>query len=120
MKPAAVRLLGVITLLFDAGNVMLLVSRGTPSTTSALTRYVVFVVTTTLVALGLFLLCKWAAVLFAVATGASAVWLIVGTVGGVPFPWSLINFGFVVLLLALAAVVIWSWPSLSWRGKWLR
>jgi len=118
MKPAVIRSLGVITLLFEAGNVFVLATRGTSSTTSALVRYCLFLAATTLIALGLFLLCKWAAIMFAVATGTSAGWLIIGTVGAVPLPWSVINFGFALVLLALGTIAIRSWPLLSWRGKW--
>src|SRR5687768_11049221 len=98
MKTGSIRLLGVITLLFEAGLLMVMVSPRmrmlVPLTTAALIRISLFFISVTLVAVGLFLLRKWAAMLFAFATAALATWLIVGTVGSVPFPWSLINFAF--------------------------
>ena len=122
MNTASIRLLGIITLLFEAGMFLTLVSAHMrmlgPLTTSAAVRISVFFGIATLVAIGLFLLRKWAAILFAVAAGMLATWLIVGTVGSVPFPWSLINFVFAFLLMLPTVVIIRSWSSLSWRGKW--
>jgi hypothetical protein len=121
MKTGSIRLLGVITLLFEAGMFMALISPKMrmlgPLTAAAIVRISLFFLSATLVAVGLFFLRKWAAILFALTTGALATWLIVGTVGSVPFPWSLINFAFAFTLIVLTVVSIRSWSVLSWRGK---
>src|SRR5262249_24065165 len=123
MNTASIRLLGIITLLFEAGMSLVLASAHMRMlgllTTSAALRLSVFFLIATVVAIGLFLLRKRAAILFAVASGMLATWLIVGTVGSVPFPWSLINFALAFLLILPTVVIIRSWSSLSWRGKWL-
>lgn len=120
---AFIRFLGVVTLLFEAGMLLTLVSPRMrmegPLTKPAMVRISVFFLTATVVAIGLFLLRKWAAVLFAVAAGAIATWLIVGTVISVPLAYWVINFLFAFLLILPTVVIIRAWSLLSWRGKWL-
>ena len=120
---ASIRFLGVITLLFEAGMLLALISPRMrmegPLTTGASVRLSVFFLVATLVAIGLFLLRKWAAVLFAVAAGAIATWLFIGTVMSVPVAYWIINFLFAFLLVLPTVVIIRAWSLLSWRGKWL-
>ena len=120
---AAIRFLGVITLLFEAGMLLALVSprmrMDGPLTAAAIVRVALFFLTATVVAIGLFLLRKWAAIFFAAAAGATATWLIVGTVVSVPVAYWIINFLFAFLLILPIGLIVRSWSSLSWRGKWL-
>ena len=115
--------MGVITLLFEAGMLLALASprmrMDGPLTMPAIVRLSVFFLTATVVAIGLFLLRKWAAILFAAAAGAMATWLLVGTVVSVPLLYWIINFVFAFLLILPTVVIIRAWSSLSWRGKWL-
>lgn len=61
---------------------------------------------------GLFFLRRWAALLFSAALLAIAVWLIVGSVQYVPWPWMLVYSSFEALLVAPALVTWRYWSEL--------
>jgi hypothetical protein len=55
---------------------------------------------------------RWGAVLLAAALIAVALWLGIGSVGSVPFPWILINLFFSVVLFLPAVATYLSWSEL--------
>ena len=97
MKGIVFRLFGVGVVLFHA--LMLLriandvrigrVSLDAP----VITRVSVVTACVLAVGIGLLLLRKWAAVLFSVASASAGLWLIIGSILYVPFPWLFINLG---------------------------
>ena len=64
--------------------------------------------------LGLYFGRKWAALLFALITGAAGVWLCVGSVLGVPMPYMLFNISMGCGLLAPALMLGRYWSILKW------
>ena len=55
---------------------------------------------------------RWGTVLLAASFFAIAVWLGIGSIGNVPFPWILINLFFVVLLCLPAVATYFAWSEL--------
>jgi hypothetical protein len=89
-----------------------------PLTASAIVRLSIFFFLTTIVGIGLLFLRKWAALLLLAALMAFAIWLIVGSILYVPFPWNLINFIFAFVALLPTYVIFRSWSLMSWGGRW--
>src|SRR5262245_35846171 len=67
---------------------------------------------------GLLLQRKWAAILFCIATSAWGIFLIIGSIIEVPFPYLLINVLSGLMFLLPIWITIHSWHCLSWRGGW--
>jgi len=122
MRAASIKLLGFLTFMFELGMFLTLNSWHArqlgPLTASAIIRLSIFFFSTTLIGIGLLFLRKWAALFLSVALMVFAIWLIVGTIQDVPFPWTLINFAFAFLALLPTLVIFRSWSLLSWGGRW--
>jgi hypothetical protein len=64
------------------------------------------------IGIGTLLLRRWAALLLALGCSGVAVWLVLGSIVSVPFPWCLINFAAAGVLFAPAAFTFKSWRQL--------
>jgi len=64
------------------------------------------------ISVGLWFCQKWAAVLVTIICGAVGAWLTIGTFQSVPWPWSLVNLWFGLMLWLPAAVTRRYWQSL--------
>jgi hypothetical protein len=79
-----------------------------------------FAMTATAIGFGLLYLRKWAAVAYAVASLLLGAYLMASPFRGVPSPWALNNLAIGAALIFSAAVVLRSWPLLTWRRGRLR
>jgi hypothetical protein len=79
---------------------------------STFVRFLIFFSIISATGVGLFYARRWAAVLFSIATSTWGVWMIIGTIAGVPFPLSLINFSMAAFALIPVIVTISSWRHL--------
>ena len=117
------KVFGVLTLIFEALELLILLSSRAkqlgPLDSGALIRISVFFFSSTVIAVGLFFLRKCAALFFSLALCAVAVWLILGSIIQVPFPWNLINIFWGIILVLPVVVTIHGWSRLSWGGRWL-
>jgi hypothetical protein len=68
------------------------------------------------VGVGLLYRRKWAAICFYTALLAIALWLILGSLLSVPFPWNLFNITLGFALTFPIVTIVRAWPMLSWRG----
>lgn len=60
----------------------------------------------TVVGIGLVLLRRSAGLILCLASVAFAMWLVIGSVAHVPFPWLLVNFFMSILVLIPAAILV--------------
>jgi hypothetical protein len=67
------------------------------------------------VCIGLLRLRKWAAILFSAATASAGLWLIIGSILYVPFPWMLPNLGMGICLLLPTTATYLLWQDLVWK-----
>lgn len=114
------RFFGFLTFVFEVSFIYMLTRPRVweDLDSEALVRTTVFLVISAAVGTGLMLSRKWAAILLSLATTAYSIWLAVGSILGVPFPYILINFSFSVMLLIPLFATISYWHSLQWSGKY--
>jgi hypothetical protein len=117
---ALFRLFGILTLL-NAALLALLVYANRYARQNGghdLSGLTMFIYPSVLIGIGLLFLRKWAAILLSLPLLATSVWLIVGSILAVPFPYMIINFLFALMLLIPAAATVNYWTELKWKGKW--
>ena len=112
---------GVLTLLAGAGVLSTTLTppecHPDPLPPHANLRLAAFVAAAAAVGFGLLYLRKWAAATFAVVSSSAGAWLMASSLGGVPYPWTLINLAIGATLIFPAAVVIRHWHLLSWGRR---
>jgi hypothetical protein len=57
---------------------------------------------------------RWAALMFALPTYAAGLFLVIGGLAKVPFPWMLLDVMFGIVLCAAPTVVLRDWRQLKW------
>jgi hypothetical protein len=121
MSAAAIRAFGVITFVFEAALLFVLIgqrSRLGPFPMQFTISIAVFFFTAALIGVGLLFLRKWAAIVFSLALVALPIWNAIDTFGKAPFAWHLIVLASAIVLVMPVIIIIRSWPLLSWGGKW--
>lgn len=121
MSAGAIRAFGILTFVFE-GLVALAVVRICELDNSVANRAVIgvaaFFFAITVIGIGLLLLRKWAALVFALSLAGLPIWLTLTLIGEGEFVWYAMIFVLAVVLLAPIVIVIRSWPLLWWRGKY--
>ena len=113
MKGIIFRLFGVGAILFQALTLLITSNQIMTGRLSLNARVIAgeFVATSCvlLVGSGLLLLRKWAAILFSIASACAGLWLIIGSILDVSFPWMLVNFwvGLCFFVPAAASYLFW-------------
>ncbi len=114
------RIFGFLTFVFEVGFIYMLTRPRVweDLDLEALVRSAIFLVISTAVATGLMFFRKWAAILLSLATATYSIWLIIGSILAVPFPYIFINIFVGVMLLIPLFATISHWRSLQWSGKY--
>lgn len=90
------KVFGILTFIFELVMVFVLIvgNEREPITfdIEVITKISIFFFLTTAVGIGLMYRRKWAAIGFSLANLSVALWLIIGSLFGVPIPWMFINF----------------------------
>ena len=126
MQTFLFRLFGIATLLFGAGIICAFVltlprlEADGLVTPKIILRIITMLLLIFGVGIGLFYLRRWAAVILSVGTFVLAGSLIIGTIQGVPFPYSLINYAFGITLFFPIACTIGFWSTLKPGGRFYR
>lgn len=71
----------------------------------------------TVIGIGLLYRRKWAAIGFSLATLSVALWLIIGSLLYVPFPWMFYNFLVGIIFLVPLLVTVSFWSQLSGKDR---
>ncbi|MCA1622255.1 MAG: hypothetical protein LC768_00755 [Acidobacteria bacterium] len=115
------KVFGILTFIFQLLMVFTLIigNRREPIAfdIQVITRISIFFFLTTTTGIGLMYRRKWAAISFSLATLSFAVWLIIGSIWDVPFPWNLNNFFVGAIFLLPVFITVNLWSQLSWNGK---
>jgi hypothetical protein len=122
MSAAAIRAFGIITFIVDAFIVLAFNRRrflDGPLPLRAFIAMAVYIFAVTLVGLGLLLLRKWAAIIFALAVVVFPTWMTIELIGEAPLGFYLMMLAAGIVLILPIIVILRSWRLLSWRGKWL-
>ena|SRR5688500_3109717 len=122
MSAAAIRVFGIFTLLFDAlllvtYNRRMVLEGHLPSKVLIAMAVNIFLVA--MVGVGLLLLRKWAAAVFALALVVFPTWMTLESIGQAPGGFYFMMLAAVIVFTMAIIVIFRSWPLLSWRGKWL-
>jgi hypothetical protein len=122
MSAAAIRAFGIITLACDAFlllafNRQRLLDGALPLRTIIGMSLYLFCVTVT--GVGLLLLRKWAATVFALALVAFPTWMTIASIGEAPWGFYFAIVAADIVLILPIIIIVRSWRLLSWRGKWL-
>ena len=120
MSATAIRAFGVITFVFEAGLLFVLIgqrSRLGPFPLQFIISISVFFFAATLIGVGLLFLRKWAAIVFSLALVALPIWNTVDTLGKAPFAWNLMVLVCATVLVMPVIIIIRSWPLLSWAAN---
>lgn len=121
MSKAAIRAFGVLTLVFEAFILLVLIgqrNRLGPFPRRFIISICIFFLATTLIGVGLIFLRKWAALYFSLALVVMPIWLNLASLGEVPLAWNVMVFVFGLVPILPIIIVVRSWSLLSWRGKW--
>ncbi len=122
MSAAAIRAFGIITFVFDA-LILLAFNRRRflegPLPLRAIMAMAVYVFVVALVGVGLLLLRKWAAIVFALALVVFPTWMTIYSIGEAPLSFYVMMLTAGVVLVLPMIVIVRSWRLLSWRGRWL-
>jgi|SRR5882724_9621828 len=81
-------------------------------------RLEVFVLVTTVIALGLILMRRWAAILFSTAFASLGLYLILGSLLYAPPILTITILPFGLLFMVPAVATKQGWNRLKWTGKW--
>ena len=122
MSAAAIRVFGILTLAFDALVLLDFNRRRFFEGPFPLRTFIgvgICVLAIAVVGIGLLLLRKWAAVVFALTLVASTVWATIGSFGEAPWGLYPLIAAFAIVIILSVIVIARSWRLLSWRGKWL-
>ena len=122
MSAAAIRAFGIITFVFDvlillAFNRLRLLEGHLPL--RAIIAMAVYVFVVALIGIGLLLLRKWAAIVFALALVVFPTWMTIDSIGESPAGFFVMMLTAGIGLILPIIVIVRSWRLLSWRGKWL-
>jgi hypothetical protein len=120
MSAAAIKAFGVLTLVFD-GFILLAFNRRRfldgPLPLRAIIAMAVYVFAVALIGVGLLLLRKWAAIVFALALVAFPTWMAIESIGEASPGFYLMMLAAGIVLILPIIVILRSWRLLSWRGK---
>ena len=109
------RTFGIFALAFAAlAIVAVIVTRSSASTGGHnLTPMAYMAAGAIVLGVGLLLHHKWAAIVFAALFGCAGLWVGVGSIGKVPFPWLFLNLAFGCVLLLPGIITAWRWSDLE-------
>jgi hypothetical protein len=121
METTVFRFFGLATLLFEvvlAYTMYLSRFRFGPLTPAQFLRPLTFFFVATAAGIGLLFVKRWAAIIMSAATSYCGLWLIIGSILYVPFPFNLINIWVGSLLIMPLITTIGYWSSLKPGGKY--
>lgn len=121
MSAAAIKAFGVVTFVFEAAILLVVIgqrSRSGPLPLRFIISISIFFFAATLIGLGLLFLRKWAALVFSLVLVALPIWNTLSTLGKAPFAWNLMILVSAIVLVMPVIIIIRSWSLLSWGGKW--
>lgn len=115
VKMSVFRTFGIFTLAFAAVAIVAVIANRSSASTGGhnLTPMAYMAAVALVVGVGLLRHQKWAAILFAVLLGCAGLWVGVGSIGKVPFPWEFLNLAFGCVLLLPGAITVWRWSELE-------
>ncbi|HEY2866413.1 MAG TPA: hypothetical protein VGJ02_04925 [Pyrinomonadaceae bacterium] len=120
---ATFKFFAILTFIFEAMMAIMmyltwprLMAEG-PLTRADIIRLFTFYFLTTVVGAGLLFSRRWAAVMMSAATTIWGLWLIIGSILEVPFPFLLINISIGIVAMAPLLVTIAFWASLRSGGR---
>jgi|GEM_PF-1849139 len=121
MSAAAIRTFGILTLGIDAFILLAFNHRRFlegPLPLRVVIALTVYVFVVALIGVGLLLLRKWAAIVFALALVVFPTWMTIESIGEAPLGFYLMMLAAGIVLILPIIVILRSWRLLSWRGKW--